>query len=152
MFMVFSFLDLVVMVAAGLALMSLGGGFYEFMVVDPFWPKRPDLIQPDRGGISRKRFWIPAHTTFELFLIAALVMAWRQPPLRLWLLVALASHATMRIWSAFDFIPKALAFEKTASVDEAAAKSWSRRSKLRFPLDLLTCASLMLALRAVWHG
>jgi hypothetical protein len=132
--------------------MSLGGGFYEFLVVDPFWPKRPDLIQPERGGISRKRFWIPAHTTFELFLIAALVMAWRQPSLRLWLLVALASHATMRIWSAFDFIPKALAFEKAASVDETAAMGWSRRSKLRFPLDLVTCVSLMLALRAVWHG
>jgi hypothetical protein len=37
---------LVVAFAAALALMSLGGGFYEALVVDPFWPKRPDLVQP----------------------------------------------------------------------------------------------------------
>src|SRR5262249_61078703 len=45
-----------VSLAAALALISLGGGFYEFSVVDPFWPERPDIIQPTRGGISRKRF------------------------------------------------------------------------------------------------
>src|ERR1044071_4297818 len=99
-------------IAASLSLMLVGGGFYEFLVVDPFWPKRPDLIQPDRGGISRRRFWIPAHTVFELNLIVSVVLGWGTPGLRLWLLMALASHATMRIWSAFDFIPKALAFER----------------------------------------
>jgi hypothetical protein len=72
----------------------------EFSVVDPFWPRRPDLIWPARGGISRKRFWIPAHIAFELMLIAALVAAWSVPAVRLWLLIALASHAAMRIWSA----------------------------------------------------
>jgi hypothetical protein len=96
-----------VALAATLALISLGGGFCDFLVVDPFWPRRPDLIQPHRGGISRKRFWIPAHTVFELALIASLIAAWGQPAVRTPLLVALASHAAMRIWSAFDFIPKA---------------------------------------------
>ena len=51
--------------AAALALASLGGPVWP-LVVDPFWPRRPDLIQPQRGGISRRRFWIPAHTAFEL--------------------------------------------------------------------------------------
>ena len=51
--------------AAAFALASVGGGLYEFLVVDPFWPKRPDLIQPARGGISRKRFWISIHVAFE---------------------------------------------------------------------------------------
>src|SRR5215216_2300414 len=139
-------LNLSVTMATVLAWLSLGGGLYEFLVVDPFWPKRPDLIQPDRGGISRKRFWIPAHTIFELVLILSLVQAWSNADLRYWLLMALASHATMRIWSAFDFIPKALGFEKAATVDEAAARKWSRRSKLRFPLDLCTCVSLLAAL------
>ena len=44
-----------VALAAALALISLGGGAYEFLVVDPFWPRRLDLIQPQRGGISRRR-------------------------------------------------------------------------------------------------
>ena len=68
-----------VAIASSLALISLGGGVYKFLVIDPFWPRRPDFIQPNRGGISRRQFWIPAHTAFELALIAALVMAWSLP-------------------------------------------------------------------------
>src|SRR5262245_30447250 len=105
-------MEIVMMLATGLALVSLGGGLYEFSVVDPFWPRRPDIVQPVRGGISRRRFWIPAHTAYELLLIAALAAAWSQTVVRNWLLLAFASHALMRIWSAFDFIPRALAFEK----------------------------------------
>ena len=102
----------------------MGGGLYEVLVVDPVWPSRPVLIQPERGGVSRRRFWIPAHTTFELALVAALVIAWSQPSVCPWLLAGLTSHALMRIWSAFDFIPKALAFERadpeTIAADGAA--------------------------------
>ncbi len=134
-------------IATALALASLGGGLYEYLVVDPFWPKRPELIQPQRGGISRRRFWIPAHTSFELALIVSLIAAWSSPPMRTPLLVALASHAVMRLWSAFDFIPKALAFERAApaAVDVGAARRWSRRSLLRLPLDLVTCTAMLLA-------
>ena len=136
-----------VSLAAALALASLGGGLYEFLVVDPFWPRRPDLIQPLRGGISRRRFWIPAHTAFELALIAALGIAWGAAQVRVPLLVALASHLAMRIWSAFDFIPKALGFERAdpASVSRAAAERWRRRSLGRLPLDLITCGAMLTA-------
>jgi hypothetical protein len=139
-----------VALAAALAFASLGGGLYEFLVVDPFWPRRPDLIQPQRGGISRKRFWIPAHTMFELALIASLTSVWGHAAVRTPLLVALASHAAMRIWSAFDFIPKALAFERAdpGTITEGAARRWSRRSMGRLPLDLLTCGAMLAALMA----
>jgi hypothetical protein len=73
---------IVVAVAAALASASVGGGLYEFSVVDPFWPKRPDLVQPSRGGISRKRFWIAVHVAFEVVLIAALVLTWSQSAVR----------------------------------------------------------------------
>lgn len=133
--------------ASALACASLGGGLYEFIVVDPSWPRRPDLVQPDHGGISRKRFWIPAHFAFELALIIALVMAWSLADVRFWLLTAFASHATMRIWSAFYFIPKALAFERAdpATVSEATARRWTHRSLLRLPLDLVTCTAMLAA-------
>lgn len=139
---------IIVAVAAALASASVGGGLYEFSVVDPFWPKRPDLVQPARGGISRKRFWIAIHVAFEVVLIAALVWGWSHPAVRTCLLVALASHAVMRLWSAFDFIPKALAFEKAepGAISEAAARAWTARSRLRLPLDLLTCGALLWAL------
>jgi hypothetical protein len=139
--------SIVIGLAAALACASLGGGFYEVSVVDPAWPRRPELVQPARGGISRKRFWIPAHVAFEVCLILALVLAWPVAGVRQWLLVALASHAVMRLWSAFDFIPKALAFEKAdpASITEDAARRWASRSVLRLPLDLVTCTAMLLA-------
>src|SRR5688500_10342440 len=136
--------------SAALALVSLGGAFYEFLVVDAAWPRRPDLIQPARGGVSRRRFWIPAHTVFALVLIATLVAAWSFATVRTPLLVAFASHATMRIWSALDFIPRALAFERAdaATVTEHTARRWTRRSRLRLPLDLTTCGAMLCAVVA----
>jgi hypothetical protein len=145
---------LLIALASSLALMSLGGGVYEFVVVDPAWPRRPEIIQPARGGVSRKRFWIPAHTAFELLLIAALVAAWSWPEVRNLLLIAFASHVIMRLWSAFDFIPKALAFERAdpSNITEDAARSWSRRSRWRLPLDIVTCGAMLAALVAAARG
>ncbi|ULE35375.1 hypothetical protein [Mycobacterium sp. IDR2000157661] len=130
------------------ACVLLGGGLYETVVVDPAWPKRPGIIQPQIGGVSRRRFWIPAHTAFEVLVVLALVAAWSDADLRLPLLVALASHAVMRVWSLIDLVPKAVSFEKTdpAAVDETAAARWTRRSLLRLPLDVVTCVAMLTAL------
>lgn len=109
---------------------------------------RPDPA--GAGRISRKRFWIPIHVAFEVVLIAALAMAWPHPAVFNALLAALASHAVMRVWSGVDFIPKALAFEKAdpATIGESAARAWTRRSRLRLPLDLITCGALLTAFAA----
>ncbi len=67
--------------------------------------------------------------------------------MRRWLLLGFVSHAVMRTWSAVDFIPKALAFERAApgAVTETAARAWARRSLLRLPLDLVTSAAMLAA-------
>ena len=134
-----------VALGTGLAFIGLGGGLYEFSVIDPAWPRRPDLIQPARGGVDRKWFWIPAHVAFEITLVASLVVAWSHVEVRSWLWVAFASHASMRVWSAVDFIPKALAFERAepGTITEDAARRWTRRSRLRMPLDLITCGAML---------
>jgi hypothetical protein len=64
--------------------------------------------------------------------------------------VGLASHVIMRLWSAVDFIPKALAFERAdpATIEPSAARRWSRRSLGRLPLDLMTCGAMLAALVA----
>ena len=127
---------------------TLGGGLYEYLVVDPAWPKRPGIIQPRNGGVSRARFWVPMHAVFELLLVVSLVLAWGHANARAALLVALVSHAVARVWSLTDFIPKAVAFERTdpAEVEEAAALRWTRRSLWRLPLELITCAAMLTAL------
>jgi len=129
---------------------TVGGGLYEFLVVDPVWPKRPGIIQARNGGVSRARFWVPVHMAFEVLLIVTLVAAWGNAAVRTALLVALVSHGVMRVWSLADFVPKAVAFEKAdpATVDEAAAVRWTRRSLLRMPLDVITCAAMLAALAA----
>jgi hypothetical protein len=130
------------------ACVTVGGGLYEFLVVDPAWPKRPGIIQARNGGISRRRFWIPAHTLFEVLLIVALIAAWGDADVRLALLVALVSHTATRVWSLVDFVPNAVEFEKAdpAAIDEASAVAWTRRSLLRLPLDFITCGALLAAL------
>lgn len=136
--------------ASALACVGIGGGLYEFSVVDPVWPRRPDIVQPDRGGLSRKRFWIAAHSAFEIALIWSLVAAWSVPEVRFWLWIAFISHVGMRIWSGFDFIPKALAFERRdpQDISEQEARRWTRRSLLRLPLDLIAAGAMFAALVA----
>lgn len=133
--------------ATSLRFVSIGGGLYETLLVDRVWPDRFDLIQPSRGGISRTRFWIPAHLAFELLLITCLVSYWSHPAVRDWLLLAFAAHAAMRCWSAIRFIPAALRFEQgDVNLDRIDALRWTRASKWRLPLDLIAGIAMMMAL------
>jgi hypothetical protein len=88
---------------------------------------------------------------FEVTLVISVIVAWSQPEVRNWLLTGLASHALMRIGSAFDFIPKALEFERAepTSISEAAARRWTSRSMLRLSLDVVTCLAMFAAFTAV---
>lgn len=131
-----------------LANIGLGGGLFEHSVIDRAWPRKPEIVQPRKGGISRVRFWIPAHSAFELVLLVTLYLGWGHDGVRKALLLALAAHLTMRLWSAFDMIPKAIAFETAEAVDEAAARDWTKRSLMRFPLALLTSLATLAAFGA----
>jgi hypothetical protein len=141
-----------ILAGTGILCAIIGGGTYEHLVIDPFWPKRPELIQPNRGGISRGRFWMPAHILFEIVLICSLIVSWKMPTVRIWLLMAVAVHIALRIWSALDFIPKALTFEKAAVVNERTARKWTKRSQFRLPIELLTLTLLLNAVRASFLG
>ncbi|UXA17313.1 hypothetical protein [Mycobacterium sp. SMC-4] len=127
---------------------ALGGAIYEAVVVDPYWPGRPGIIQPRNGGIARVRFWLPAPLAFEVLLVVTLVLTWGDTRVGTALLVAVLSHATMRLWSVFDLIPKGAEFERKdpADIDQAAAVRWTRKSLLRLPLLLLTSAAMLTAL------
>ena len=78
-------------------------------------------------------------------------MSWKLPAVRLWLLATMGIHIATRLWSAFDFIPKALVFEKADVVDETLAKRWTFKSRFRLPLELLTLALLMNALHVAFE-
>jgi hypothetical protein len=123
-----------------LSAIGAGGCLYESLVIDSAWPKNPTLIQPKHGGVRRVRFWIPAHVSLEIILITSIAFNWAFHEVRFWLLLALACHGVMRIWSFADLIPRALAFEDmdASSITDHAAKAWTSRSLIRFPFSLAT--------------
>lgn len=127
---------------------GLGGGLYEILLIDRVWPKQPQLIQPERGGIDRKLFWIPAHTIYELALAGSLWANWQNPFARDCILAALAAHAMTRVWSIFHFIPAALGFERAGDLNRSqteAAWAWTRRSRWRVAIEAVAVAALAIA-------
>jgi hypothetical protein len=136
--------------SAALGFMLIGGAGYEHLVVDPAWPRRPDLIQPTRGGLLRKRFWIPAHAAFELSLLLGLFLTWNEPA-RGPLLLALGAQFLQRTWSFAEFIPKASRFEAALPTDilPEAAQRWVKRSLLRLPFSLGAAVGALAAFASV---
>lgn len=131
-----------------LSCVALGGAIYEAVVVDPYWPKRPGIVQPRNGGIARRWFWLPVSAAVDVLLLVSLVAVWSDGDARTALLIAVVAHLVVQVWSVLDHIPAARAFERDdpAHVDEAAAVRWTRRSWLRLPFGLVTCAALLVAL------
>ncbi|HEY0958974.1 MAG TPA: hypothetical protein VGE05_06830 [Novosphingobium sp.] len=131
-----------------LGAIGLGGGLYEATLIDRAWPRLPQLIQPKRGGIDRKLFWIPMHTAYELALAGALWANWHAPFARYCTAIALAAHAITRAWSFLHFIPAALRFEEAGDLpptQTAAALAWTRRSRWRIAIEAGAVATLALA-------
>ena len=137
--------------AVVLGAIMLGGGIYETLLIDQVWPGNPAVIQPRRGGIDRKLFWMPAHTLFELALFLTLWMVWNVTDARWWTVAALVVHFGARAWSIAYFIPGALRFEKLDDLTEEQrhdALTWTRLSRFR---PVLEAASIVALCAAISH-
>jgi hypothetical protein len=138
------------LIALILGAIGLGGGIYEMLLVDRVWPDNLAIIQPQRGGLDRKRFWIPIHSLYE---IALLVGAWElwNTYARFWILAALVAHFAARVWSFAYFIPRALRFEELSELTELqvhSARRWTRLSPCRV---ILEAASIIALGAAILH-
>ena len=102
-----SFPLLMASIAALLSAIGIGGALYEALVIDAAWPKNPQLIQPQQGGVRRTRFWIPAHVALELTLIAAIALNWASSHTRFLLLSAFACQVMTRLWSFWAIVASA---------------------------------------------
>ncbi len=134
---------------------AIGGGLYESIVLTPLWSKSPpssfSIIQPGTG-VPLQRFWIPVHAGITIFIIAALVLTWRDRAVRRLLLIALTSYIIMRVWSGVFFIREMLAFQKipldsapSAELSARVAK-WTFWTWFREPLDIISFLCSLLAL------
>ena len=125
---------------------ALGGGIYETALIDRSWPRKPEIIQPERGGINRAMFWGPIHSVFELALLLALWLAWAAPQARLCIIAAVIIHFATRVWSFVYFIPLAMKFQdvdKASQLHEDKKYQWVRLSPWRVLLE--AAVLLMLA-------
>ena len=148
-------LAIVPLVALTLGAVGLGGGLYETLLVDPVWPRNPAVIQPSRGGLDRKRFWVPVHALFEIALLLSTWTAWGEASARPWMVSALISHFAARIWSFAYFIPRALLFEKMGDLSEdqvLLARRWTRLSRLRPVIEVVSILSLGAAVLVLGRG
>jgi hypothetical protein len=129
-----NFVILAPLAALVLGAIGLGGGIYETLLVDRVWPRNPALVQPNRGGITRRLFWAPVQVLYEIALLTAAWMVWGIAEARWWILAALAAHFAARVWSFIYFIPNALRFERLGDLSEGQqldAQRWVRLSRYR---------------------
>jgi hypothetical protein len=142
---------IILLIALVIGAIGLGGGIYETLLVDRAWPNNLPIIQPRRGGLDRKRFWIPIHTLCEIALLVGTWELWNTDA-RSWMIGALAAHFTSRVWSFAYFIPRALRFEQLSELDELQvhlARQWTRLSPCRL---ILEAASIIALGAAILHG
>ena len=132
--------------------LSLGGSLYESLVVNTAWLDHPALIQPERGGIDRKVFWIPIHTILTVGLVGAAWACWPRRSARRWVLAAAALYLGVRLWTALYFIPLALEVEAGAVVTPSLlerSRTWVLLSALRAPLMIGVLLALWRAREAL---
>ena len=132
------------LIALVLGTIGLGGGIYETLLVDRVWPENLAIIQPRRGGLDRKRFWIPIHTLYEIALLVGTWESWNTCA-RSWILAALVAHFAARIWSFAYFIPRALRFEELSELTDLQvhlARRWTRLSPCRLILEAVSIIAL----------
>jgi hypothetical protein len=128
---------------------GLGGGIYETLIVDRVWPGNLAIIQPQRGGLDRKRFWIPVHTVYEVALFVSVWTSWSNSYARYWIVIALVAHFVSRAWSFAYFIPKALRFENLTELNDSdaqLARRWTHLSWRRGVLEAVSIISLSVAI------
>jgi len=137
------------LIAVVFGAIGLGGGIYEALLVDRVWPDNLAIIQPRRGGLDRKRFWIPIHTLYEIALLASAWTSWSNIYARYWIVVALGAHFVSRAWSFAYFIPRALRFEKLSELNDSdaqLARRWTHLSWRRGVLETVSIISLSAAI------
>ncbi len=91
--------QMVLYIAIILVAISVGGNFYEILVLDPIWSASPpESVQKFFQGTpyarAMQKFWLSKLAKYSLFfLIGAVVLGWGVPARRLWLVLALCSTA-----------------------------------------------------------
>ena len=128
----------------------MGASLYEESVLDPVWPRKPDIVRPIEGGANRKRFWVPADIIAIISLLAATWAAWPVGDTRDAVLVGVGLYAINIGVSVAYFIPELLKVERMGTQrDDPSSRTWVRRNRWRGAIFICTSVALSLAVVSV---
>lgn len=142
-----------------LYLVMNGAQLFETLVLVPKWTASPpDSFTLFRGphALDLKTFWIATHSVHEISMLAAIALCWRLD-IRSALLVILALHFVVRVWTLTYFAPEIISFQRIAETGDASldllrrVTVWKRLNVLRVAAFIfLSLAMLPLCVRALW--
>lgn len=89
-----------------------GAQIFETAVVVPQWTASPPESFQMLRNLDLKNFWIVMHSIHEITFILAVIFCWRLDPVRNWLLILLAAHFAVRVWTLMYFAPNIIGFQK----------------------------------------
>jgi hypothetical protein len=131
---------LALVVTTGLYFVMNGAQIFETALIIPAWTAAPPASLGMFQGPYRldfKVFWIALHSLHELTFILALVLCWRLPDVRNWLVILFVAHIAVRVWTVLYFAPTVIAFQGipySATIDQdlvTKAAHWRNLNYLR---------------------
>jgi len=138
---------------------NIGGTFYQMTVIIPEWSNELPLsvsrfFGDGRWAAAQFRFWThPLTDSGVLFFLAALIISWRYPKRRNWMLLTLLILVPVFLSTFLWFVPHGVfplmrdaGAGMTASEITARAEAWIFWDKVRFVGILLAFGSALQAL------
>ena len=108
-----------------------GTQIFETVVLVPKWTASPPntfQLLADKNGLSLKTFWIVFHSLHEITFMLAIIFCWKLDPIRNGLLILLAIHFLVRVWTLAYFAPNIIDFQKMADTSNMGKDLVSRAS------------------------
>jgi hypothetical protein len=133
-------------------LLMNGAQIFETVLIVPAWTAAPPAslgMFQGGSGLDFKTFWIVFHSLHEITFILALVLCWKLPGIRRWLLGLLVVHIAVRAWTLVYFAPTIIAFQQlppSSTVDPAlvrAAARWRNLNIVRVVLFMAVNLALL---------
>lgn len=114
------------------------------------------LLVKEGFGIRDERFWMSIHPLAIIATVVTLLLNWKIPALRKWIVASALLYCCVIAVTAVYFVPELLAFAKSDSTAGIAASEWKSRGQkwqyLSWIRGLFMYAGFAFLLVALWNS
>jgi hypothetical protein len=144
--------DVWLFIAVSIYFIMNGAQLWETAIMIPAWTQAPPaslIFFQEPYGLDFKMFWIVVHSIHDLTLIVALILNWKVPRRRRWMIPLVILHVGVRVWTLLYFAPVIIEFQQipySDTVDPALvekAAQWRELNYLRVGLFFLVNLALV---------